>query len=357
VARAQHAGAEAVPVGELALCGGARERRALPVPHGDVERFVEVRRQRGRDPRAGGGERVRDVLHRGGDLRSGLPPRLARHHRDGGGREVDVGARRDRHRRRAGVSTIGACDHTQREREVVDARGQRSDHGAAVVAIADPREVPGDRDTAERRLQPRGPAPCRGQPDAAARVASETEHRTAAADGRRFAAARRAGRARRVVRVAHRAVHLGLDEHRRLREQHASRAEHSRDDRCGRRCDAVRTAAPSAGARQSLDVDPVLHRERHTVQRADRAFRRVERRGARERSVGIAPRDAVRLLVHPLEARERGVHHILGAQLTGREVHGQFARAERCEIEHVAILVGQTRYPCSISPRSGRCPS
>ena len=166
--------AEPIPVPQLTVALRARERRAVPVATGDVERLVEQRRQRSVDGCAEAGQGGDRPLHR----RPCRPRRLPRRLVDDGdpqtGRLNGCGiADRDRHA--IGIGSVRSGDDPQRRHQVGHARRHRADHRAAVVAAADAREVARGRHQSERRLQPGDPAPRTRQPDAAARVAAEAK--------------------------------------------------------------------------------------------------------------------------------------------------------------------------------------
>ena len=166
----------------------------------------------------------------------------------------------------------------------------------------------GRRHEPGRRPEGRRAAPGGRVADAPPRVASERQRTTAACDRGRRAAARAAGRTRRIAWVADRPEERAVLEHRRLGEHDRTGHAHPRHDRgVGLGHPIAKLLVPS-GTRQTGDVDPVLHGDRQAVQRTDRTVAfpgAIEHVGARQRVFIVPRRHTVGDLVQRVQPRER----------------------------------------------------
>ena len=176
----------------------------------------------------------------------------------------------DRHRRRRLRCGV-AEQRVIHEAGVGDALRQRPD----VVERARQRHHAVGRDFAERRLEPDDAAGGGGNADRAAGIGADRGERHAGRDADRRSAARSAWRSRRIVRVARRPerrvlvgraerelVQVGLaDEHRAgLRRCAIAGASRLRD--------MAVAHARRGGRRRAADVEQILDRDRHAVQRS-----------------------------------------------------------------------------------------
>ena len=205
------------------------------------------------------------------DLRRQDRPRGALGDRDpqpSGRRRRSVGERALGRRRPTGVAAAGRHG-VEPERGVGDRPGHASRRRELVPVV-----VRLDRHPAALRLQPHQPAEGSGDPDRAAAVGGRGGAGEPGGDRPRAAAAGAAHRALRIPRVARLPPALGLGERQDrelreggLRQDHGARGAQALDDLAVDRGGRVVVAARAEPGRGPLDVDVVLDRDRHPVQR------------------------------------------------------------------------------------------
>ena len=143
--------------------------------------------------------------------------------------------------------------------------------------------------------------PGRGEANAPAAVAPDAERRRARSDERAFAAAARARTTRGRRGIARGTVEIAAIPGRRLR--HDDRAGRTQPRHDGRVCfrSPVSMTRALARARKPHNVDPVLDRDRHPVQRSDR--RRILGQARGRRRARLRARRRRRTTRHPRSTR------------------------------------------------------
>ena len=195
------------PVGAHAVALHHQHGRTLDANRGpDIHAVAVQRKREGRDRRAQALKGVSGLPHRRVHVRLGgarpaeallddAQPQLAGVPRERPG----VGVTRQV-RPLAGVQAIRPRDHLQQQRDV----GDRPCHRARVVKRQLDGEDAGVRNQAVGGLEAIDPAPATGDADGAALVSADGHVHRARRHQRSAAAGRAAGRARRIVRIAHR---------------------------------------------------------------------------------------------------------------------------------------------------------
>jgi len=259
--------------------------------------------------------------------------------RDAQTAQVDGTVVVERNRHDARVAPVRAGDDVHDEREVLDRAREGADLRARVGEDIDAREVAGERHAAGRRLERGDAAAVRGIAQAAARVAAQADGRATRGDDRGLAAATLAGRARDIVRVGDGAVdgvlvHGVVD---RLAEKDAAGRSHARDHRRVVLGDDVLALRNAGGAGHAGDLDPVLDRERHAVQRPERLAaheRLVQLAGPCTSCVRFQLRDGVQLGIDGLDAGEAGVNGLERGEAALADGAGDLGGGEGGDVSH-----------------------
>ena len=257
-----------------------------------------------------------------------------------------------------GVARVGSGEHRHRDVDVADGPRDR----ARDLEIVEDRGKPvGARHPPDGRLQPEEAGVRGGPPDRAAAVGAERQRRHAARDRRDGAAARSAGRQRRVPGVARRAEErvvgvalqgqlgdIGLAE-----DDGAGAAQPRHRQLVGVRNEVgVEPRAP--GRAQAPDEQVVLDRHRNAVEGAQRRALRPAR-GARPRrragALRIERDDRIQHRVQPPDARLGGVERLERRERALGEERRQLRRAEIGRIH----LAPPPAPAVSFSRRAGCC--
>ena len=203
----------------------------------------------------------------------------------------------------------------------------------------------GPRDRLRRRLQPRGAAEVRRHADRAGEIAAEAERRAAARDRRRLAAARAAGRAREIPRIARAAEDgvlaveiVGQLGDVRLAEHDRAGALPALDrDRVGRRHEALEELA-AVGRAYAGGRERVLDRDRQALERAAVAGLQPPVGGRRlgAGALGGERDDRVQPRVDAVDVGEVQIHQLRGRDLPCTEEAEEAGRGgeEQSVVEH-----------------------
>ena len=247
----------------------------------------------------------------------------------------------ERNGRNFGVDAIGTGDDRQREREVVEVAGERSEAREDADGSGNPRrktEEPRHGHTAFGGLEAVDAAEMRGQPDRAAQVRDDLERRQAGRDRRRGASTRSAGRSLEVPRIRRaaedriRALIVG-EERRDVRVADDDRARRPETGRDGAVLVGNAIEAFAAERRpQTGDVVAVLESERDAVERTPdlpTRERAVGGRGLPSGRLDVERHDRVQRGIPSLDAGEMPLEGLDGRQLTTGNPACQIFRRQR----------------------------